>query len=220
MSADEDNKRKRDAEDVQGACAVAAVGEGAAGGAAASGAAGVAASGAAGVAGAATKKQKTAATLTAAETSGISPKVNYGPDDQGYEQQQAYEDARDSFKIRAGKLLERFEHVKPHVENLRAHLQVYASNLGESESLNKSFKVLRKFFRRGKDDTVHGQHELDIMYLLSFTPLGFAIVNGESHQDEPWAPAIRQMHRSRIEAAKARIEKWDATEAAEGAAGE
>tara|TARA_B100001093_G_scaffold384453_1_gene370148 strand:+ start:11853 stop:12503 length:651 start_codon:yes stop_codon:yes gene_type:complete len=216
MSADEDKKRKHDAEDVEDAGAPAAAGEGAAGeGAAASGAAG-----AAGAAGATTKKQKTAAALTAAATTGISPKVNYGPDEEEYEQQQAYEDARDSFKIRAGKLLKRFEDVMPHVENLSAHLQVYASNLGESESLDKSFKVLRKFFRRGKDDTAHGQHELDIMYLLSFTPLGFAIVNGESHQDEPWAPAIRQMHRSRIEAAKARIEKWDAAEAAEGAAGE
>ena len=58
------------------------------------------------------------------------------------------------------------------------------------------------------------------MYLSSFTPLGCAIVNGESHQDEPWAPVIQEMHRSRIQAAKARIEKWEAAhnEAAGGAA--
>ena len=80
--------------------------------------------------------------------------------------------------------------------------------------------MLIKFFRNGKQDAGHCQHAFDSVYLSSFTPLGIAMVNGESHQDEPWAPAIRQMHRSRIEAAKARIEKWDAAEAAEGAAGE
>ena len=214
-----DHKRKRDDEEAKEdvAAGVAAATGAAAGAAAGAGAAAAAGAGAAGAGAADTKKQKTAtalaAALAAAETAGISPKVNYGPD----EQQQAYAGARTTYKFWMGKLLERFEQAFPHVENIRAHMSV--DTLEDSESLDKSFKVLRKFFRRGKDDTAHGQHALDIMYLSSFTPLGFAIVNGESHQDEPWAPVIQEMHRSRIQAAKARIEKWEAAGAAGGAAG-
>ena len=161
-----------------------------------------------------TKKQKTAAALAAAETAGISTKVNYGPD----EQQQAYEDARRlsrlhddalvSFKIRAGKLLERFEQAFPHVENLRAHLQNLErpSNLGESESLDKSFKVLHKFFHRGKDDTAHCAASFYAQETAKLEYVRIVILEGE----KPWAPAIQEMHRSRIQAAKARAAEWAA----------
>ena len=204
----DNNKRKRDADDADAAAA----------GADDAGAAAGANAAAAGAddAGAATKKQKTAAALIAAETAGISPKVSrgHGPD----EQQQAYAGARTTCKFWMGKLLEQFEDAIPHVENIRAHMSV--DTLEDSETLEQSFKFLRKFFRHGKQDAGHCQHAFDSVYLSSFTPLGIAIVNGESHQDEPWAPAIRQMHRSRIEAAKARIEKWEAAHnEAGGAAG-
>ena len=162
-----------------------------------------------------TKKQKTAAALAAAETAGISTKVNYGPD----EQQQAHEDARIydkmyetnlvSFKIRAGKLLERFEPAFPHVENLRAHAEGicgYPSNLDESESLDKSFEVLRKFFRRGKDDTAHCAASFYAQETAKLEYVRIVILNGE----EPWEPAVQEMHRSRIQAAKARAAKWEA----------
>ena len=193
---------------------------GAAAGAAATGAAaaGAAAAGAAGAGAADTKKQKTAA---AAEAAGISPKVNYGTD----EQQQAYEDARiydkmyetnlDSFKIRAGKLLERFEQVFPHVENLRAHAEgicgypsdkVRQKNLDESESLDKSFEVLRKFFRHGKDDTAHCAASFYAQETAKLEYVRIVILNGE----EPWEPAVQEMHRSRIQAAKERAAKWEA----------
>ena len=169
----------------------------------------------AGAAGAATKKQKTAAAaLIAAETAGISPKVTSGPD----EQQQVYAGARITCKFWMGKLLEQFEDAIPHVQNIRAHMRV--DTLEDSQTLEQSFKFLLKFFRHGKQDAGHCQHALDSVYLSSFTPLGIAIVNGESHQNEPWAPAIREMHRSRIQAAKARIEKWEAAHnEAGGAAG-
>lgn len=203
------HKRNRDQEDA--AAAVRAAGSAGAVDAAA------AATGAAGAEAAAarTKKQKTAAALAAAETAGISTKVNYGPD----EQQQAYEDARIydkmyetnlvSFKIRAGKLLERFEQVFPHVENLRAHAEGicgYPSNLGESESLDKSFEVLRKFFRRGKDDTFHCAASFYAQETAKLEYVRIEILEGE----KPWEPAVQEMHRSRIQAAKERAAKWEA----------
>ena len=205
------HKRKRDQE----AAAAAAVG--AAGAAGAVDAAAAAATGAAGAEAdaARTKKQKTAAALAAAEAAGISTKVNYGTD----EQQQAYEDARIydkmyetnlvSFKIRAGKLLERFEQAFPHVENLRAHAEGicgYPSNLKECESLDKSFEVLRKFFRRGKDDTAHCAASFYAQETAKLEYVRIVILNGE----EPWEPAVQEMHRSRIQAAKARAAKWEA----------
>ena len=167
-----------------------------------------------------TKKQKTAAALAAAEAAGISTKVNYGTD----EQQQAHEDARIydkmyetnlvSFKIRAGKLLERFEQAFPHVENLRAHAEGicgYPSNLvrgssDESESLDKSFEVLRKFFRRGKDDTAHCAASFYAQETAKLEYVRIVILEGE----KPWEPAIQEMHRSRIQAAKARAAEWAA----------
>lgn len=168
-----------------------------------------------------TEKQKTAAALAAAEAAGISTKVNYGTD----EQQQAHEDARiydkmyetnlDSFKIRAGKLLERFEQVFPHVENLRAHAEgicgypsdkVRQKNLDESESLDKSFEFLRKFFRRGKDDTAHCAASFYAQETAKLEYVRIVILNGE----EPWEPAVQEMHRSRIQAAKERAAKWEA----------
>ena len=200
------HKRNREQED-----AAAAVG--------AAGAAGAVDAGAEADA-ARTKKQKTAAALAAAETAGISTKVNYGPD----EQQQAYEDARiydkmyetnlDSFKIRAGKLLERFEQVFPHVENLRAHAEgicgypsdkVRQKNLDESESLDKSFEVLRKFFRHGKDDTAHCAASFYAQETAKLEYVRIVILNGE----EPWEPAVQEMHRSRIQAAKERAAEWE-----------
>lgn len=162
-----------------------------------------------------TEKQKTAAALAAAEAAGISTKVNYGTD----EQQQAHEDARIydkmyetnlvSFKIRAGKLLERFEQAFPHVENLRAHAEGicgYPSNLDESESLDKSFEFLRKFFRRGKDDTAHCAASFYAQETAKLEYVRIVILNGE----EPWEPAVQEMHRSRIQAAKERAAKWEA----------
>ena len=161
-----------------------------------------------------TKKQKTAAALAAAEAAGISTKVNYGTD----EQQQAHEDARIydkmyetnlvSFKIRAGKLLERFEQAFPHVENLRAHLQNIErpSNLGESGSLDESFKVLHKFFHRGKDDTAHCAASFYAQKTAKLEYVRIVILEGE----KPWEPAIQEMHRSRIQAAKARAAEWAA----------
>ena len=161
-----------------------------------------------------TEKQKTAAALAAAEAAGISTKVNYGTD----EQQQAYEDARRlsrlhddalvSFKIRAGKLLERFEQAFPHVENLRAHLQNIErpSNLGESGSLDKSFKVLHKFFHRGKDDTAHCAASFYAQETAKLEYVRIVILEGE----KPWEPAVQEMHRSRIQAAKERAAKWEA----------
>ena len=200
------HKRNRDQEDA--AAAVRAAGSAGAvdAAAAATGAAGAEADAAR------TKKQKTAAALAAAEAVGISTKVNYGTD----EQQQAHEDARRlsrlhndalvSFKIRAGKLLERFEQAFPHVENLRAHLQNLErpSNLGESESLDKSFKVLHKFFHRGKDDTAHCAASFYAQETANLEYARIVILEGE----KPWAPAIQEMHRSRIQAAKARAAEW------------
>lgn len=212
------HKRNREQEDAAAAAAVGAVG--------AAGAVDAAAAAATGAAGAEadaarTKKQKTAAALAAAETAGISTKVNYGTD----EQQQAHEDARiydkmyetnlDSFKIRAGKLLERFEQVFPHVENLRAHAEgicgypsdkVRQKNLDESESLDKSFEVLRKFFRHGKDDTAHCAASFYAQETAKLEYVRIVILNGE----EPWEPAVQEMHRSRIQAAKERAAKWEA----------
>lgn len=162
-----------------------------------------------------TEKQNIAAALAAAEAAGISTKVNYGTD----EQQQAHEDARIydkmyetnlvSFKIRAGKLLERFEQVFPHVENLRAHAEGicgYPSNLGESESLDKSFEVLRKFFHRGKDDTAHCAASFYAQETAKLEYVRIVILEGE----KPWEPAVQEMHRSRIQAAKERAAKWEA----------
>ena len=216
------HKRKRDQEDAAAAAAAAAAAVGAAGAAGAVDAAAAAATAAADAEAdaARTKKQKTAAALAAAEAAGISTKINYGTD----EQQQAYEDARIydkmyetnlvSFKIRAGKLLERFEQVFPHVENLRAHAEGicgYPSNLvrgssDESESLDKSFEVLRKFFRRGKDDTAHCAASFYAQETAKLEYVRIVILNGE----EPWEPAVQEMHRSRIQAAKARAAKWEA----------
>ena len=213
------HKRNRDQEDA--AAAVRAAGSAGAVDAAA------AATGAAGAEAAAarTKKQKTAAALAAAEAVGISTKVNYGTD----EQQQAHEDARRlrrlyddalvSFKIRAGKLLERFEQAIPHVENLRAHaegISGYPSNLGESESLDKSFNFLRKFFRLGKDDTALCATSFYAQETATLEYVRIVILEGE----KPWEPAVQEMHRSRIQAAKARIAKWEAAHnEAGGAAG-
>jgi len=173
-----------------------------------------------------TKKQKTATALAAAETAGISTKVNYGTD----EQQQAHEDARIydkmyetnlvSFKIRAGKLLERFEQVFPHVENLRAHAESicgYPSiTAAKSESLDKSFEVLRKFFRRGKDDTAHCAASFYAQETAKLEYVRIVILNGE----EPWEPAVQEMHRSRIQVAKERAAKWEAANSDDEEAGE
>ena len=127
--------------------------------------------------------------------------------------------ARDACKFRMGKLLERFERARPHVENIRAHLHDYDDNLEECESLVKSFKVLRKFFRLGMDDAAHGQHELDIMYLSSFTPLAQFLLSFGKDASNLWLPFERKMHRRRIQAAKARAAKWEAAHSDEEAGG-
>ena len=154
-----------------------------------------------------TGKQKTAAAL-AAEAAGISTKVNYGTDEDARRLRRLHDDALVSFKIRAGKLLERFEQAIPHVENLRAHaegISGYPSNLGESESLDKSFNFLREFFRLGKDDTALCATSFYAQETATLEYVRIVILEGE----KPWEPAVQEMHRSRIQAAKERAAKWE-----------
>ena len=165
-----------------------------------------------------TKKQKTAVAVVAAAARAAVHRHGSATEIV-YHQPQVYMNARDACKFRMGKLLERFERARPHVENIRAHLHDYDDNLEECESLVKSFKVLRKFFRLGMDDAAHGQHELDIMYLSSFTPLAQFLLSFGKDASNLWLPFERKMHRRRIQAAKARAAKWEAAHSDEEAGG-